>query len=829
MSRWSQLAGWLKRRLTGRHTTANRRRNIRIPVSIPALLTSDGASWPALLREVSPTGLRVLSDRSLAPGATVEVSLTEFALLPSTQQPVSFLAVWTRSVGGLWRVGLAPTTEGHGWMSALVGALAPDLPKYERRRYRRFVCRFAVSLVNTQDGERVSAICINLGRQGCQVYVRRAAHLSGENWTIRLGPGQGWSGLSIPVSLGSLVPLRAQGALIGCSWKNSAPGRLKSFLSILRKSSRDVSPPFPQVDWRRLTEGPTDRSNGREKRKSPARLRAQQIPSGRPRRSRPPHRGPSLWAARNLPVHGEAPPAWVMGQRVGVENSGSLLDTQGGHAMPKLDPKTLLHPEVFPHPVTDLQLLETHISWVILTGDWAYKIKKPVDLGFLDYSSLEKRRYLCHEELRLNRRLAPQLYDQVVPLAEQQGRLRFEGGGEPLEYAVRMRQFAQQNLYSRQLEEGRLDTSKLEKLGCFLADFHRGAESSTDTDFGLPAEVQGPCLDNFTTLLEREPAYRNALGRLRSWTQRTYRDLEPVLAGRRKDGFVRELHGDLHLRNVTEVDGHPLPFDGIAFDPLLRWIDTMNDLAFLASDLVFRARPDLAQSTLNAYLEESGDYAGLQLWDYYLIYRWLVRAKVMSFSKAHGRADADECIGRYLELAEQQTQPREPYLWITHGLSGSGKTYFSQTLLGRPHLIRLRSDVIRKQQHGLTPSQSSDSGLASGLYSEGQSRLTYAALAEEARRLLELGYSVVVDATFLKRSQREAFRALAKSQKVPFQLIHLEADLATLRQRIKERTHDASEADLAVLEYQLQSYQPLDPDEGSLGPHQLLRAEQGSL
>ena len=493
-----------------------------------------------------------------------------------------------------------------------------------------------------------------------------------------------------------------------------------------------------------------------------------------------------------------------------------------------LDPKKLLHAEVFPHPVAELRLLETHISWVILTGQWAYKIKKPVDLGFLDYGTLEKRRHLCHEELRLNHRLAPQLYDQVVALAEQEGQLRFEGTGAAVEYAVRMRQFPQQNLYSRQLEEGRLEPDKLEKLGRFLADFHRRAESSTDSDFGLPAEVQGPCLDNFTTLLEREPACRNPLERLRSWTARTYRDLEPVLASRRRNGFVRELHGDLHLRNVTEVDGRPVPFDGIAFDPLLRWIDTMNDLAFLVSDLVYRDRPDLGQLTLNAYLEESGDYAGLQLWDYYLIYRWLVRAKVMSFSKSHGRADADDCIKRYLELARQQTHKRAPYLWITHGLSGSGKTHFSQTLLGRPHLIRLRSDVIRKQLNGLDPSQSSGSGLGSGLYSQEQGRLTYTALAEEARRLLDNGYSVVVDATFLERRQRDSFRALAASQKVPFQMIHLQADLATLRQRIRDREQDASEADLAVLEHQLRTYQPPDPDEGGVKPSRLLREEYAS-
>ena len=484
------------------------------------------------------------------------------------------------------------------------------------------------------------------------------------------------------------------------------------------------------------------------------------------------------------------------------------------------DPATMLDPSVFPHRVGQLQMLETHISWVILTGDWAYKIKKPVNFGFLDYSSLELRRFFCHEEIRLNRRLAPDIYVDVVALTLESNRLRVGGEGEVVEYAVKMRQFLQEGLYDRQLAEGRLSAGQLDQLGRLIGYFHRNAaRAAAHTEFGLPHQVQAPCLDNFATLLKLEPGHRSALEALRQWTLEQFPLLCPAFLARKHDGFIRELHGDLHLGNVAEINGRPLPFDGIEFDPELRWVDTMNDLAFLVSDLEHRERPDLGRVALDAYLEETGDYDGMVSWDYYIIYRWMVRAKVVALRKAQGHPEVAEEIAGYLSQALDRIRPRPVRLVITHGLSGSGKSYHSQALLQREDIIRVRSDVVRKSMAGLTPQSHTGSGLGQGIYSDQQSELTYAALSDRAARLLRAGHSVLIDAACLKRGQRDRFRKLAAELQVPFQILSFEAAESVLRQRIERRQalgQDPSEADLSVLEHQLKSHEPIEADESGV-------------
>jgi aminoglycoside phosphotransferase family enzyme/predicted kinase len=484
------------------------------------------------------------------------------------------------------------------------------------------------------------------------------------------------------------------------------------------------------------------------------------------------------------------------------------------------DPNTLLDPAVYPHRVGQLQLLETHISWVILTGDWAYKIKKPVNFGFLDYSSLERRRGFCHEEIRLNRRLAPDIYVEVVPITREEGGLKFEGGGEVVEYAVKMRQFLQEGLYDRQLSEGRLAAAQLDQLGRLIGNFHKmAARAAEPSEYGQPQQIQAPCLDNFATLLKLEPDHGPALRVLEQWTRDQFHRLCPVFLARKQGGFIRELHGDLHLGNVAEVNGRPLPFDGIEFDPELRWVDTMNDLAFLVSDLEHRERPDLGRVALDAYLEETGDYDGLVLWDYYVIYRWMVRAKVVALRKAQGHPEVAQEIAGYLSQALGRVRPKPVRLVITHGLSGSGKSFYSLTLLQNEDIIRLRSDVVRKGLLGLAPQSHTGSAPGQGIYTPQQSELTYQALRDQAARLLQAGHSVLVDAACLKRAQRDQFRQLAGELKVPFQILSFDASEPVLRQRIQRRQvsgSDPSEADLSVLEHQLKSHEPIQIDESDV-------------
>jgi len=291
----------------------------------------------------------------------------------------------------------------------------------------------------------------------------------------------------------------------------------------------------------------------------------------------------------------------------------------------------LLDPACYPHPVAGVRVLETHISWVLLTGEYAYKIKKPVGLGFLDFSSLELRRHYCEEELRLNRRLAPELYLDVVEIRGTPGAPRIGGEGPLLEYAVRMREFPQAALASRALASGAFGAAEVDALAALVARFHEGALRAPESErFGSPDVVLADALQNFEQLLPlvKSAPDDRALRELRLWTKREFAARGEALAARRKQGFVRECHGDLHLRNIVLLDGRPVPFDCIEFNAELRWIDVMSEVAFLAMDLEDRGRRDLAWRFLGRYLEATGDYAGLAVLPFYLVYRALVRAKV---------------------------------------------------------------------------------------------------------------------------------------------------------------------------------------------------------
>jgi aminoglycoside phosphotransferase family enzyme/gluconate kinase len=475
--------------------------------------------------------------------------------------------------------------------------------------------------------------------------------------------------------------------------------------------------------------------------------------------------------------------------------------------------------------VAGVRVLETHISWVLLTGAWAYKIKKPVDLGFLDFSTLELRRHFCEEELRLNRRLAPQLYDAVVEIRGTPDAPRVEGAGPVLEYAVKMREFAQDALASRVLAANRLTPHHIDQLAAIVAAFHeRTAIAGTGSVFGLPDNVLTPALRNFEALqpLLATPEDRALLAALREWTEGEHEARRALFEERHAGGAVRECHGDLHLGNIVLIDGELVAFDCIEFNPELRWIDVMSEVAFLVMDLTDRRRPDFAQRFLNTYLELTGDYGGLGVLNFYLVYRAMVRAKVHCIRASQAGVPPQEhrrllAAGRdYLNLAQRFTCERRPALIITHGVSGSGKTTATQSLVESAGALRVRSDIERKRLHGLKALEPSGSGLGTGIYVPEATLATYARLRELARAIIEAGYTALVDATFLGRSDRDAFRALARESGVPFMILDFHAPGPVLRERVARRAGikaDASEAGLAVLERQLATHEPLAADE----------------
>jgi aminoglycoside phosphotransferase family enzyme/predicted kinase len=492
----------------------------------------------------------------------------------------------------------------------------------------------------------------------------------------------------------------------------------------------------------------------------------------------------------------------------------------------------------FPHPVDQISVIETHISFVVLTGPFAYKIKKALALGFLDFSTLERRLFFCQEELRLNRRLAAPLYLDVVAIGGPLDAPQIGGDPPALEYAVRMGQFDQDGLFDNLLRRGDLQPADIDALAGLVADFHHRlprAQTPAENEYGTPAAVRTPMRDNFSALrpLLVAPAERPLLDQLDVWSEAQFAAREEDLAARHRDGFVREGHGDLHLGNIVRLADGPCVFDGIEFNPGLRWIDVLSEIAFLVMDLSERGRPDLGYRFLNAYLERTGDYRGLRLLPFYLVYRAMVRAKIAGIRAAQpslseaDRAAALAQVHAYLAYAHRCTTPKTPVLMITHGVSGSGKTHASQSLLEQLPAIRLRSDVERKRLHGLPPLGSSSSGLGRGLYDTAASTATYRHLGELTRAVATAGFSVVVDASFLQRHQRDRFRQLADELAVPLIIVHCEAPPSVLYARVAARQrlgHDASEAGAEVLTRQLQTAEPLAAEEPAMTLTEALQA-----
>jgi len=478
----------------------------------------------------------------------------------------------------------------------------------------------------------------------------------------------------------------------------------------------------------------------------------------------------------------------------------------------------------YSHPVAKIEVLQTHISWVILTGEFAYKIKKPVDLGFVDFSTLERRHFYCDEELRLNRRLAPGLYLDVLPIVGPCTSPHIGGSGTPIEYCVRMRQFPQECLLSRLVANGRLLPRHVDALARQVWEFHaRIPRAEVSSRFGSPEAVAEPIRANFAHLKSIETGdHSGIVQRLKKWCEQEHRARHDILASRKERGLIRECHGDLHLGNMILQDDTITLFDCIEFNEDLRWIDVASEVAFCTMDLEDRGRPDLARRFLNTYLEWSGDYEGLAVFPLYFTYRALVRAKVAQLRREQAGMLASEDerlrreLGNYLDLAERSTQPKTPFLAITHGLSGSGKTWGSQAVVERFGAIRIRSDLERKRLGGFGPLADTGSGVATGLYSAEFNRRTFQKLLELAANVLGTGLPVIIDATFLKQSDRAPFHELAESLGVPFLILDFPADERVCRERIRRRGRegtDASEATEEVLDRQLRAREPFLPDE----------------
>ncbi|NTV25506.1 MAG: AAA family ATPase [Chlorobiaceae bacterium] len=491
--------------------------------------------------------------------------------------------------------------------------------------------------------------------------------------------------------------------------------------------------------------------------------------------------------------------------------------------------EALRHPEAYPDhaiPIDGIRVVETHISWIFLTGQYAYKLKKPVDLGFLDFSTLERRHHCCLEELKLNRRLCPDLYLDVLPVTVSGDRYIVGGSGPAADYVIRMVQFDRALELDRLLAASALPEERISEIATILAGFHRSARSTAlSTPYGSPEVLLVPMLENLDLTAEiiHTPEESIAIQEIRTWTLAEHRRLEPVLRSRKENGFVRECHGDLHTGNMVIWKNRVTIFDCIEFNPNLSVIDVISDAAFLFMDLQHAKREDLAWRFLNGYLTETGDYASLRLLRLYCTYRAMVRAKVTAIRLTQ-ETDPDqrekvlEEHRSYLSLALGYVRPNPPQLVLMHGVSGTGKSFLASELTRIGGFAHLRSDIERKRLFGIPPLESSrPSGI--DIYTREASERTYQALLDATEAALEGGWPVIVDATFLRKSQRHPFIELAARLGFQCCTLSLMAPVEILRKRVFDRLAsgaDPSEANLEVLEKQLNALQPPDKNEKAL-------------
>ena len=480
--------------------------------------------------------------------------------------------------------------------------------------------------------------------------------------------------------------------------------------------------------------------------------------------------------------------------------------------------------EKFGHTLDKIEIKETHISYILLTGEYVYKFKKAVDFGFLNFTTLEKRKFYCEEEIRLNRRLAPDLYLDVIPVTGSYDSPEINGSGPIIEYAVKMRQFQQDTELNNLLSSGLFKTSYVDQLSEKIAAFHTGIQSvsrnSKYGNYGVISKIMFENIKDLAGYISQDKTCTKKIENINKWTQEQLSTLEKTIIKRKKQGRIKECHGDLHLGNIALYRDEIVIFDCIEFSEELRRIDTICDIAFLIMDFESHDYQSLAYRFLNIYLQETGDYEGLELLRFYCVYRALVRAKIYALSLSNA---SDYELPRlthqyqhYIELALKYTKPDKTFIFMTHGFSGSGKTTLSEGILEKFAMIRIRSDIERKRLNRINLLDSSNSGLMKDIYTKEKSTQVYQRLADLTEVIIKAGYPVIVDATFLDKRYRTLIKSLASRLEVPFIILSFAASKQNLIKRIKDRKKqsiDASEADITVLESQIKNEMLLDNTE----------------
>jgi aminoglycoside phosphotransferase family enzyme/predicted kinase len=474
----------------------------------------------------------------------------------------------------------------------------------------------------------------------------------------------------------------------------------------------------------------------------------------------------------------------------------------------------MLQPGFYPHPVQEpIQLIQTHVSYVLLTGDYAYKLKKPVNFGFLDFSTLEKRQHFCHEELRLNKRGAAELYLEVLPITLEGEQHILGGTGDPVEYAVKMRQFPQETLLSSLFAEGKLKETDLEELGRVVAQYHAKTETNDYIrGFGEVSQIRAAFDENYeqTEKYIGGPQTQAQFDETKAYTERFFAERQELFQRRIQNDYIRECHGDLHMRNICLWQDKILLFDCIEFNEPFRFVDVMFDIAYAVMDLEAQQRPDLSNAYLNTYVEQTGDWEGLEVLPIYLNRQSYVRAKVTSFLlddpsvPATVKEEASKTAAQYYKLAWEYTKPKQGKLILMSGLSGSGKSTTAKYLARQTGAIHLRSDAVRKHLGGIPLYERG----GDDLYTPEMTQKTYARLLNLGIILANQGYTVILDAKYDKQELRQEAIAQAQKHQLPLQIIYCTAPLELVQERLVNRTGDIADATVDLLASQLKQTEP---------------------
>ena len=457
--------------------------------------------------------------------------------------------------------------------------------------------------------------------------------------------------------------------------------------------------------------------------------------------------------------------------------------------------QSLLTSEAYPHRPSEIELVQTHMSFIFLTGDYVYKVKKAVDLGFLDYTTLERRKYFCHQEVILNRRLCPDIYLDVVAITRENGKFFIEGHGEAIEYAVKMRQLPQQRMMDNLLKANQVTKEMIAAVAQRVAEFHQKAETNEEiSNFGNLSIVVTNTEENFTQTEKYIGVSipREKYDAIKSYTQEFIKNNVSLFGQRMKKGKIRDCHGDLHTAHVCFTNGMCI-FDCIEFNDRFRYGDVASESAFLAMDLDYHGRPDLSQHFVATYQKISGDREMGKLINFYKCYRAYVRGKVESFKMDDPHIpeeEKEETLNRaikYFDLAYSYIEGKNLTLFITTGLIGSGKTALAQALSHTMALAVISSDDVRKRLANIPRQEHRFEEFDSGIYSSAFSRRTYDEMFHQAKQILKAGQSVIIDASFRKANERKRAMKLAQEMGANFKAIECVCDEETIKERLSHR------------------------------------------